>query len=487
MPSLEELYQTLHVGAENELAGTCLKLWDTNLKRFVEPPYGVDIAETALGDCNLPNMSFQPDQIDKHKKTAIIEHVGGPRKTANSEHEKNLKSACRILVETLKDPQTFKKQERLKGENVTLLTDVLDVYNKKLFRQYPPAQNPPRQNPIYLQFKLKAVAFSQTQVWYVKLSRKVDPRTQLNFEVPFRNLGHIPITGAEEDNDFAQAFTKANHKEMFLACRQKANALVTERFLPIAKEYYQNTQGKTYTYIKLDKLRSLFTLYYYIRAVERTRRKVQKDSYELLPKVGVNDLIRNGLNARDREVLVQVTGNAGGRPVTASRTPPPITFAQLKLDMNKHIMECATILYGDSLSSNLNEIPLDALHEAVFKPEAQHQRYTNETNTAYGNGISATAPKPINDESKYRELRNRPDTPTFKPLQALSYRYDDANKTNGYGQELIIVFESRHDKHPFSRVGKACILVDALTKAHQETVSKLENIQTPYPDRQAKY
>ena len=131
---------------------------------------------------------------------------------------------------------------------------------------------------------------------------------------------------------------------MFVACRAKANALVDAIFTRLAQAYYR-TRNKNYAYqsIKLAKLRSLFTLYYYIRVVEQSKEHVQKDSYSLLPKVAVNDLIRNGLSDRDREVLVLVTGNKGQVGPLAMGFAP-ITFVQLKQRMNRDILECARLL-----------------------------------------------------------------------------------------------------------------------------------------------
>ena len=131
----------------------------------------------------------------------------------------------------------------------------------------------------------------------------------------FRHLqGHIPQTDEGKESDFALAFEDCTQRQMFVTCRAKANALVDADFRRLAHAYYR-TRNKNYAYgaIKLAKLRSLFTFYYYIRAVEQSRGEgnVQKDSYSILPKVAVNDLIRNGLSDRDREVLVLVTGNKG--------------------------------------------------------------------------------------------------------------------------------------------------------------------------------
>jgi hypothetical protein len=50
MPSLDQLFQSLPVGAENELLGTCLKLWDTAQSCFVETSCGSNIAAAERGD-----------------------------------------------------------------------------------------------------------------------------------------------------------------------------------------------------------------------------------------------------------------------------------------------------------------------------------------------------------------------------------------------------------------------------------------------------
>lgn len=279
------------------------------------------------------------------------------------------------------------------------------------------------------------------------------------------------------------------HKATYFACREKANALVDGNFVNIARAYYENRQ-KHYDSIKLAKLRSLFTLYYYIRAVEQTKDegKVQKDSYELLPKVGVNDLIRNGLNDRDREVLVAVTGNSGQGPHLPNRNPQPIIFVQLKNQMNRDILACAKILRTEISKLHDN---IDSIHDAVLLPRRGHLRYRQETADAYGNGIKwATAPKPLDDESRYHQLHWRPDTPTFKPQQVIDYSYDKGNGT--IGREPVILFETRYANHPFSEAG---VLLDALLSnnrdrveaAHKNTMKQIENVQKPFPNREAKH
>ena len=89
MPGLSQPYKGLHIGAENELAGTFLMLWDADQSKFVEPPYGEYIAKTEPGHFDIPKMGLQPDGVSKATNTAKIEHVGGARLTTDVDYEKS--------------------------------------------------------------------------------------------------------------------------------------------------------------------------------------------------------------------------------------------------------------------------------------------------------------------------------------------------------------------------------------------------------------
>jgi hypothetical protein len=463
--SLKELYKKLHVGAENELAGTCLVLWDTNQNDFIVPPYGVNIAVTEAGELNLPKMSLQPDGVNPINKTARVEHVGGARLTTDQKFEADLTEACRILVKVLTDPQTFNTASKvtLGTKIVTPLSKVIQLYKNRL---------PPK----LARFKLKEVPFPHA-IWYVEQSKQVEPIPQLNFEVPFRNLGHIPQSAEEEKSDFAQAFEdpwSVSQKEVFQTCRAKANQLVDKKFRPIAAYYYAGLYKAES--IKLAKMRSLFTLYYYIRSIEQLKNegKVQKDSYVLLPKVGVNDLIRNVLNERDKAILAYITTDTH-------------CFIRLKQQMNEDILECA-----QRKRSNLTKVhdSINAVHDAVFKPISKHPRYCTETDKSYGMFVKSTAPKPNNDENRYpaSSLHCRADTPTFKPMQPLIYSYE--KNPDAIGLEPVIVFETRHKNHPYSKLGRSSMLLEALLasekKELQKTRESIRDVQKPFTDRPPK-
>src|SRR5581483_9986791 len=95
MPGLDELYKSLHVGAENELAGTTLMLWDNTVNKFIEVPYGVEAAATPAGPvANIPHISLQPDHPETLPNRAMIEHVGGPRQLTDTTYAAQLRVAC---------------------------------------------------------------------------------------------------------------------------------------------------------------------------------------------------------------------------------------------------------------------------------------------------------------------------------------------------------------------------------------------------------
>lgn len=168
-------------------------LWDAAQSKFVETPYGEYIAKTEPGDFDVPKMGLQPDGVNKVTNTAKIEHVGGARLTTDVGYEAKLNTACKFLIETLKDGSTFTTGSKMTigGISVTPLWKVLEIYNKKLLAK----------GAGYKQFKLLAVP-SPPRIWFVKPSPRVVPVPQLNFEVPLRNVGHIP-TGKQEQKSAA--------------------------------------------------------------------------------------------------------------------------------------------------------------------------------------------------------------------------------------------------------------------------------------------
>src|SRR5581483_2971288 len=160
-------------------------------------------------------------------------------------------------------------------------------------------------------------------------------------------------------------------------------------------------------------------LYYYLRVVEQTKDKVNKDSYELLPKATPNDLIRTALSARDRAVLAHFTGNA-------------TRWTQLKARMDADILTCIQAVRPLRQSLTKQDM-LTATHDAVFKPGMGNDvtvgnRYQNETSTSYGNAIGVDAPdeeaEPLRHQA-WSQLTDAqrfayiPDTPSGKPLGVL--------------------------------------------------------------------
>jgi hypothetical protein len=431
-------------------------LWDKTKNQFIEVPYGVEAAATPAGPvANIPHISLQPDHAETLPNRAMIEHVAGPRQLTDTTYATQLRIACETFIKTFKDANNFVPKIRKASHHVTPLQNVLDKYNNKL-----------PNNPVYANFKLTATV-SNRYDWYVKPARDIHPATQLNFEVPFRNLGRLPEEG--EKNDFALAFKIPEYKKMFQACRQCAKELVNSTFRPIANLQLQ-AGGRTLAdpdSIKLEKLKSLFTLYYYLRVVEQYKGRLDpgKDAYELLPKAPVNDLIRTALSNRDRAVLIAVTGNNAA-------------FPALKTQMNADILACVQKV---SIGKRQLTEPavVNQLHDGIFRPGAGG-RYQGEGLAAYGTALDANPPA-------HNSFANKPDSPSGKPLQAQGYAYDK----NGTSKiEPTVVFESRHSDHPFSKLGCACMLdrlarqqkMLALTQAKQA----LLNAQKPFVNRAPK-
>lgn len=452
-PGLDQLYKSLHVGAENELAGTDVRLWNEAAAQFEEVGYDVKIAKTIAGPVNaIPHVTLATDHPAKNPNRAMIEHVGGPRELADQTYAKELRIACQKLLEVLKNPGSYHPTVLLKGKQCTLLKDVLDKYNLAL-----PATGE------YGKFKL-TVTDTPGKKWYIVPPAKINPSTQMNFEIPFRNIGRLP--DGDEPNDFAKAFTHADTKKMFVEGRKLANETVNQTFRPLAAPRAAIVVTDPDS-IKLEKLKSLFTLYYYMRVIEQYKRTYtpEKDSYELLPKAGVNDLIRTALSNRDRTILAEVTADNGRFSTLCGRMSADILKALQK---------------GNPLRQSLNEpAKLFEIHRGVFRP-GEGARYHGETAGQYGTALAAVLPVA-------NSIATIPDTPTGKPLAVEHYAYD---KSGVAKQEPVIVFEARHATHPFSQVGCAA-LIDTLTTTHRAQLlthkQALVNAQTPFTYRPPKH
>jgi hypothetical protein len=510
MPSYKALHTMLHIGAENELSGTIIKLKLANGSWSPEPYYGENIAKTAdahkfalgaQGGLSLPRMSLQPDGVQRGyaSGSAKVEIVGGPRQTQDDKEDNELRAACKSLVAILAGLGGSSSKVKPDERGDYPLANVLKAYNDTL---------PGKDKNPYALFECET---NSRGTWYVfPCKAAIQPVTQMNFEIPFRNIGHMPLDGENASWDPAVMFKAPKHRSLFIASRKWANFTIDGFFVEFAaKKYYEN-KNVNLNNLKLDKLRSLFTLYLYIRAVECSRNlgitsndKNIKDRFDVLPKTATNDIIRTVMSDRDRQLLINIVTNA-------------TTYKLLKAELNEDIQK---ILDESGFTVKLADFSkMDEIHDAVFLPHAElaynatttdftpaskniltrdplSSRYKGETDNSYGVGVHPKAKKATNDENRYpsSQLHLRPDTPTFKPIDANTY---DITKEDGTAStESVIVFETRHNDHPLSQLGdfnnsrgiKSSELVKVLTAKHLNTqssqvpvVNTLTALQTPY-------
>ncbi len=362
----------LHVGIENELAGYELVLlgrrgadWE-----FQDIGYGKQVA-FSVGKSpvhNLPLAQIQVEGAADHK-TGLPEHISGPLRTNTTSFE-----SMRTCLEKLTGAFRFWVADRpmvmngysvqLGGKVYVFLRHIIEAYNQQLENM---AMLDRGDVHRYRLFKLKLDEPSHTR-WAV--TRKATHQagklnTQANIEVPFRIIGQ-PSGGV----DLADQFTSGN-KRLFLACRRLATAMVQTVFAADR----QRVTGKTGP-VKLEKLNSLFTLYYFaicMQAATRRQGAVQqrlidlgqtsvdraeaqataaKSRWELLPKVEWKELMKNALSSDDRAVL---------KPHIAS----PVKWATLTTRLNQDLLDA-------SLGLNLSGGELNAFHDKIIKTQEQH-------------------------------------------------------------------------------------------------------------------
>jgi hypothetical protein len=186
------------------------------------------------------------------------------------------------------------------------------------------------------------------------------------------------------------------------------------------------------------KLRSLFTLYYFVVAVkletefweQRQKELTHKPDYKIgddkaknmfgmLPKTNINDLIRTTLSDLDRKTLESITVDAG-------------KFGALKARMNKDLDECVKDTLASHEMTHANPKWYETFHVLVFQPGAG-QRYKHESKKHYGTAVKPVIPSGPNNWQL---------TGTGKPLPTKFYevRRDHDHK---HVMEPTIVFEMR--------------------------------------------
>jgi hypothetical protein len=410
----------LHVGAENELSGTTIVLLDEMSNMPVPIGYGQRIARTR-GQSNvmdqrsgrfLPLNEFQVEGAsgsDPNVHTGskgMIEVVGGPMQV----NDNPIASECLgLFIDVCADM----RRNRPIDKEVTIgkvkyslfrLDRVLNAYNQRLQAR----------GGSYTAFQLDECK-GHGGAWYLSIAEAIQPKTQLNFEVPFLKLG-TPGLGK---HDFAEVFEETNTNsyargrgELFKECRRKASETVAALFADAAESERQH-------------LRSYFTLFSFVvsikchttvwqarvqRAPGGSNNKVSdheaKNHFEVLPKINLHELLHKHV-LRECPKLKAKLGGSGTR-------------APLK-----------TRLCGDGTASFAYGFTYDAADLGVDVP----QLFDDYFEKAYG----AYSEKTVI-------------TGTGKPLPASSYMASE-NDGSGKSEVLTIVFEMRSVDNSFNALG----------------------------------
>jgi hypothetical protein len=413
--------------------------------RACDISYGTQAAVTEGNSTvhNIPLSQIQVEGANNHKN-GIPEHITGPLRARTPSFE-YMRRSLKILCTWLRTSVTcFRPYAVYNGVQYFKLSSILENYNRDL-------DFLARQDPKWKLYRMHAKD-PVYATWVVGQNKTHDfgeMNTQSNLEIPFRAIGQ-----QSGGTDLAAQFGPRN-KSIFLGCRQKAQELCQARFAARRRQL----RGKATTdQVKLERLNSLFTLYYFSvimhylnekpsqlksamhllkqngkvsnEDTEENRATKNKNQWGLLPKVEWSDLFKNALSAIDRQILSEVFQSG-------------VAWATLKAEMTRHIkqIEPGIDAMGDAWILNM--------HEAIMRTHSRHLSSTGK-------------PLPI-------EL-----APANKVIRTTVT--DDAGRVLSEEQELkgvmepMIVFEFRHGGHDTRRYN-----IQFLGKPEEDLTTQLLN------------
>jgi hypothetical protein len=315
----------LHIGTESELGGIELVL----LRRsgagwtFVNIAYDQQVVEgLSLTPVNkIPYAQIKVEGAAKDPRFGTPEHVGGPLNTGSEEH-RIAREALHLLVQRIAGLTSDGGVSTVSVNNKAYrpLDRAIDRYNLDL-EQKANAAPFPLVKATWRRFKLRTTR-PDNAVWHIRkrdIGSATKVGTQVNIELPFTSIGQR-IGNA----DLAEQF--GSNEALFRQCRQAACGTVRHIF---AVERAAQKKGTVFPeHVKLYKLNSLFTLYYYAvvmqwqikMAQERIQVRLHalgedpaarfeqsatsnKSKWQLLPKVKWGDLYENAISSHDRDLL----------------------------------------------------------------------------------------------------------------------------------------------------------------------------------------
>jgi len=431
----------LHVGPENELKGTTVVLLDNTTKQPHEIGYGTLIARTkAVSDvAKIALIELQVEGASggstEHSGTSgMIEHIGGPISVKDDLYPRS-RVALGVFIDKLATTTSL-LTEVVKIGTVSKafipLAAVLAAYHQELHLK----------DPELDLFALEEAQYKNC-TWYVAVDKKIQSETQLNFEVPLRNV---------IKKDFIDLFDKERQRSPLLtASSAAAKTLVTQLFPAVVDK---------------DKLAAFFAIYYFVAAVQcylhrrntllaKTFKKAgmsdheMKNQYEFLPKTPVNDLLRVAFTAVEKTEIAKKTAVASA-------------FATLRSRMTNEILGClAKAKYMTGAPDDANEdFQFDLVHDAYLVPGAGY-RYEGESTTTYGSGPREPCGVLLGPDSACQRPKGHPDahgafvlaetpfTGTGKPVPVQEHYVEGE-----VGIEAVIVFEGRMVQDELAKIGK---------------------------------
>ncbi|MBN9684335.1 MULTISPECIES: hypothetical protein [unclassified Corallococcus] len=261
-------HDNLLVGIENEFWGSRVvwvnyadpveKTISSNLEDRARPKYDEVFAKSQGFSPyihQLRRLALVADNISIENNNSGLEIVSGPMR--NSNELETLLNHCSRLINTVADMVTTKKYRKSIGSTCVIkMTDIVDVFNAKLEPNDPhrlvaaetrkTGDNPERAG-CYCVIANKTASERLG-------ARPVANVSQVNIEIPLRNIGN------EKDTGILEFFGK--NRESFEESRRQANVIIDSCFREEAAKFANSSTGKSAA-TKCDKPQTTFLTQYF--------------------------------------------------------------------------------------------------------------------------------------------------------------------------------------------------------------------------------
>ncbi|OJJ19857.1 hypothetical protein BKI52_15360 [marine bacterium AO1-C] len=234
-------------------------------------------------------------------------------------------------------------------------------------------------------------------------------QTQVNMEVPFTNIGKIPTNKEQEKHDSANMFSGSKSKkpkEVFIKSRELANAL-SKQMLEL---WNKKNPLDTYKISQMWNLNSTLTVFLHTAIFNGLGGG--KDPQGVLFKTGAGDLVRTGLDSKQKKVLWHAMNENSG-----------VDFYEELAYKGSDIYK---LVYQKGSSSTQEEdIYTSIKREAILAFKAVSQQELNDLYLAYKNergGKKGKKRRKILEELERGFLSNT--------------RWGDEKQQGGYGDQI---------------------------------------------------